>query len=235
MPVVTRYRKRRRTNYVRRPRRKPYVRRSRRMAMSIVPRTVGPPKSMFAKLRWTYTYSASVAAAASSLRQFNLNSLFDPDYTGVGDQPYYFDQYSAMFGRYRVYGVKMNLITTCSSSTSNLYHPLLTISTYCDTLPSWSATTLQSAKRSIRKLLIPGQSNIRIGRYYDLRSIAGVSKSEYNVAEVFQALTTASPTRPMLLSVNLTNNDGVATITWSFNLQLTFYTKFFDNVEPSGS
>lgn len=31
-----------------------------------------------------------------------MNSLYDPDFTGTGGQPFYFDQLSAVYNRYRV-------------------------------------------------------------------------------------------------------------------------------------
>ena len=32
-----------------------------------------------------------------------MNSLFDPDQTGTGHQPYYFDQFAALYNRYTVF------------------------------------------------------------------------------------------------------------------------------------
>ena len=37
-----------------------------------------------------------------------MNSLFDPDQTGTGHQPYYFDQFAALYNRYTVLGSKAN-------------------------------------------------------------------------------------------------------------------------------
>ena len=36
-----------------------------------------------------------------------MNSLFDPDQTGTGHQPYYFDQFAALYNRYTVLGSKL--------------------------------------------------------------------------------------------------------------------------------
>jgi hypothetical protein len=51
------------------------------------------------------TYSTERTIAASSFEvgwDFRLNSLFDPDLTYTGSQPTYFDQWAALYGRYRV-------------------------------------------------------------------------------------------------------------------------------------
>lgn len=43
------------------------------------------------------------------LHQFSLNSLYDPDITGAGHQPRYFDQWGGFYDRYRVNGAKLEL------------------------------------------------------------------------------------------------------------------------------
>lgn len=200
-----------------------------------IPRVIGPPKSMLTRLRWNHTYQASVAPGATAVRDFRLNSLFDPDLSGTGDQPHYFDQYSALYARYRVYAAKWHLITTCSCAVSDLYHPMLTITSWGDVSPSWNTTAALSSKRSIRKYLIPGQESYSIKRYFNMSSILGVPKREYNIAEPYQALVTANPARQAVLNIGLINNSATSSITWSFNLQVIYYVKFFDNQEPTGS
>jgi len=40
---------------------------------------------------------------------FRANSLFDPDYSFTGHQPLYYDQYSAIYKAYKVYGSKITI------------------------------------------------------------------------------------------------------------------------------
>lgn len=52
-----------------------------------------------------YSANISITPAAASVpgsHVFRTNSLFDPDYTGVGSQPYGFDQYANIYKYYRV-------------------------------------------------------------------------------------------------------------------------------------
>ena len=46
-------------------------------------------------------------AGARAVNTFRLNSLFDPDYTQTGHQPQWYDQYTAIYGQYRVLGAKI--------------------------------------------------------------------------------------------------------------------------------
>lgn len=67
------------------------------------------PLSESSLIRFTYTDSGfsrtlNVAGGFCSYYVFRANSLYDPDYTGVGAQPYGYDQYFAtgMYTNYRV-------------------------------------------------------------------------------------------------------------------------------------
>lgn len=52
------------------------------------------------------------------LHQFSLNSLFDPDQTGVGHQPRTYDEWSAFYKSYRVNGCKLELDISESTADS---------------------------------------------------------------------------------------------------------------------
>lgn len=89
-----------------------------------------PAKSMY---KFTYQDSAFVMATSSGngyryLRVFRGNSLYDPDYTGVGVQPYGYDQLcsgtGSLFNRYIVYGSKITIyphVYTTATDTAQNY------------------------------------------------------------------------------------------------------------------
>lgn len=56
-------------------------------------------------LVYTGNYSLSVG---TPLNIFRANSLYDPDYSGIGAQPQGFDEMCALYGRYLVKGCKMS-------------------------------------------------------------------------------------------------------------------------------
>lgn len=232
MPITTRYRGRKRTNYVRRSRRKPNMRRPRTKLY----RAVGIPSQMFAKLRYSHTRNFSVAGLGLSVYDYNLNSLFDPDATGGGNQPYYFDQYAALYERYRVYGCKVTVMVTCSASTTNAYFPDLALLTWAGETPSWTDwSTAICSRGAIVRRIVPAQKPMYISKYYNLQRESGVSKTEYNVAEVFQALTGGTPVRRMYTELNIRNNDSGTSFSIGTVVNLTYYVKFYDRREPAQS
>jgi len=65
---------------------------------------VGFPDRLRTNLR--YSTVIPVPAVAHYEYVFKANSLFDPDLTGVGHQPTYFDQLAAIYSQYCVLGCK---------------------------------------------------------------------------------------------------------------------------------
>ncbi len=58
---------------------------------------------------FTFVWKGTITEAAAGVgayQVFRSNSLYDPDYTGVGAQPLGFDQWSTLFGVYRVYAMR---------------------------------------------------------------------------------------------------------------------------------
>lgn len=67
----------------------------------------GLPDEFTTRLRYVDVYTLSSVSGAIAKQVMRLNGLFDPDFTGTGHQPYYFDQLAALYGRYCVIGSKL--------------------------------------------------------------------------------------------------------------------------------
>lgn len=70
----------------------------------------GFPSSLVTTLRYADVYTLTSTTQAVAKQVFRMNSLFDPDFTGTGHQPYYFDQIAAIYGGYCVLGAKLKAI-----------------------------------------------------------------------------------------------------------------------------
>jgi hypothetical protein len=71
---------------------------------------VGPVPSVY-KAKLTYVDSQSISAVAGSLASYGYraNGMYDPNYTGVGTQPLYYDQLGAMYSKTRVTSAKITV------------------------------------------------------------------------------------------------------------------------------
>jgi hypothetical protein len=83
--------------------------------VAAVPRNLrlGIPPYMDAEL--VYATSATLSFTNICTKwTFRVNSLYDPDKTGIGHQPLYFDQYAAMYNKYHVTSgdIRVNMTNT---------------------------------------------------------------------------------------------------------------------------
>lgn len=93
---------------------------------AVVPRNMvalgkGFPKKLTVTHKYVENISAGFTSTAGSLAtySFRLNSLFDPNETGTGHQPMYFDQVSALYNHYHVIGAKAVIKITPETTTTN--------------------------------------------------------------------------------------------------------------------
>lgn len=111
----------------------------------------GFPQKMRTKLRYcdTITFDGSSAVGTNT---FRMNSLYDPDLSGVGHQPTWFDQIcnaagSAPYGRYRVLGSKLTV--TFSNSTAPATAALNTSPELVFIEPSTASTAAYTSTSSL--------------------------------------------------------------------------------------
>lgn len=214
----------------------PMRRKIKRARVTKLVRAVGLPKCIYTKLNFHKIENLTLAGGANSYWEYNINNLYDPEAALSTGQPYYFDQYTAMYSRYRVSGCKLEAIISATCSTTNLYHPTIVLAPYADELPGWSNhTNMMNAKRAVKRIVIPGQNVVRLKQYYYLPSVAGCSVREYHSDDKYQARVTTNPSYMLRAQINLLNNDVSAAVSFLCVTKLTFYCKFFDEREPTPS
>lgn len=69
-----------------------------------------------ATLRYSTTIDLNPTVGTVANHLFRTNSINDPDYTGVGHQPYGHDQYSAIYNHYRVVSAKITMTPTITGN-----------------------------------------------------------------------------------------------------------------------
>lgn len=69
----------------------------------------GFPKKVIMTHKYSDVITLTGTAGAIATRQFVCNGLYDPDYTGAGHQPMYFDQLSALYNHYTCIGSKITI------------------------------------------------------------------------------------------------------------------------------
>lgn len=211
-------------------------RRKRRVKRTPIP--IGVPQKMFCKMRYTDMRQLTILGGVQDLRQWRMNNLFDPDYTGSGGQPYYYDQYINMFQRYKVYGVLIEWRVTSVISASG-FQPLMYIVPTIGSV-SWGTdyTTALEKKGALWRNPMSGQQGTYMKKYYSIANILGVSKKQYNDDSVYDGENAATPptlANTPLLNLVVVNMDALASISFTSWVRLTYYTKWFRPQQPGGS
>jgi hypothetical protein len=80
----------------------------------------GPfPTTFPAELHYSDFFDFNTTIGAVVYQKFRANSLYDPDETGTGHQPLYFDSLAALYSKYRVTSIKYSLRFAPPNSDSN--------------------------------------------------------------------------------------------------------------------
>lgn len=230
---VVKYKKRAVRRYARR---RVYKKRRYPLIKTNMYKTIGPPKAMRCKLQFITYRTVNVAASAFDSKSLSINNIGT-----AGQQPLYFDQYSTMYQRYRVYGMRVLVKAAVATSTSNLFMPTLVICPYIGN-PSWGydIDVIASQKGSVMKIMTPAQGQTYFKHYYSVATVAGVTKRTVAEDDQYAAKTSGAaadvkPLQECNVGVYLQNRDGTASITYTLEIQQVFYVKFFQNVNPAAS
>lgn len=145
-----RYRPRSRASFkgTRRPyMRRPYRYRRRTAIRPYIPRPLsyGCPPTQMIRLKFGITVDINPATASSSWQTFRANSCYDPDLSGAGHQPRYFDQWMSMYTYAYCLGSKLTVrkIDPTSATTAGMK-----VSIFLSEDPTLPAKVLASATNS---------------------------------------------------------------------------------------
>lgn len=176
-------------------------------------------------------YSETVTTAGlSGLYQFNLNSTFDPNFTGIGHQPLGRDTLATLYNRYRVISVGWRIISGANSTVSEQF---AVVPTSGAPVAVGDINAVKEQPRCKYAFCAASESKV-ISGYVHLPSLAGVSRTTYMGSDRYQALNTANPTEAMYL--NIYSADGAGAFNnWPIQVQLEYLVEWFDPIELSQS
>lgn len=186
--------------------------------------------NMFCKFRYTSTniITTGTAGVCGTEQIFRLNSLYDPDYTNVGRQPYAFDQLMQLYRKYIVHGVHINIVWEDPDADSIV----------CCAMVQPSSGTLALTGRGIdevkeksgvitRCLNDSGKQVLNISQYIPMHKLEGITKQQYsNSLDLYAGTASAGPaiTPYLRLAVGSARNTGgstcVSRVTFTFMTQL---------------
>lgn len=188
------------------------------------------PDRMFVKLKYADVISR-VPGATIDNYVFRGNSLFDPDFTGTGHQPFGYDQWASanqFYQRYRVHAAKAIYKINNDTATGLI----------CSVYPSLQSTSISIMSNALETPRArfktcgenAGQSitTLSTGLNYT-KAVAGMPSISQD--DLFTSLYTTSPSRQWYYVFTASSTDGVTNAVYQFSVQLTYFVEFFDRTQ----
>lgn len=165
---------------------------------------------------------------------FNLNSIYDPNLTGVGHQPYGYDQLADLYNRYRVYRVDY-AISAYNSDGSVNYSVIAALPANEAISGALGVAEIMENPRARYITQAPNAALKTLKGTVHLPSLVGRSKSQYMSDDRYQAQWGASPAEQAVLNImagtmtgSTGNGGGAATNTMNLSISLVYHVECFD-------
>lgn len=202
---------------------------------------VSDPFRPFYNCRMTYTTTDVLSVGAVGVfgteKIFRLNSLYDPDYSGTGHQPYGFDQLAGLYRKYMVNAIKISIVFDDPDQDSLVVAVQLQPSSSSQTLTGSDADAVKERPMAVTRCINnTGSQIVRVNQYMTMSKIEGISPLQWKTQmDQYGALATANPTlTPYIrLAVGNVRSSGSGTIV--ARTTLTFYTKWWDRIGQAQS
>lgn len=186
------------------------------------------------RMRCVLTFSNSYLllvnnSAAAARQQYAMNSLYDPDFTGSGQQPEYYDQLSLLYNRYRVYGSSIKLtFININGSTQTATPVNVVLVPSAQSLASYGiedAAGLPRAQNRVSCVNMDYKNQTMVASH-SVSEILGVKDVEG--ADRLQALINASPAEECLWSIVARSADNTTAAFLAISVRITYDCEFFD-------
>lgn len=204
------------------PRRRPALRRKRGGYPTNVNKSLQPvPQRYICKMK----YSETVATTAfGNLYAFNLNSVFDPNRTGTGHQPYGHDTLATLYNRYRVIACSWRVNVLMGASTAPVQ---VAAQPANEILTTASVNEMRENPRAKYIIQNTGaESRVLSGKTY-IPSLVGRSKAQYMSDDRYQAQVGSNPLEAAILNI-CTSDVADAGAAVSLQVMLEYTVEWFD-------
>lgn len=200
---------------------------------AVIQSPLSMPNSKLVKLTYTDTVNLSNSVGALKNHIFHVNNLFDPDFSGIGHQPRYFDTFcgadggTAPYEFYRVFSAKV---------TAKFIQDNTGVGAICDVgvnirpstaAPPITSNEMREQKKNRSKVLsiASGSNNIMtVTNYASIKKILGINDVKDN-SQLLAAYSTG-PTSLVSADVWMQPVDGASTTSIYARVTIEFICQF---------
>lgn len=187
----------------------------------------GFPNSIITKHRYAALQSMASSAGSLVRHAWCANSVYDPDFTGTGHQPLYYDQYTAIYDQYVVLGSKIT-ITFANRDTAK--NAIIGIVGEDDGTASPTIDTLMECNNSISTILPPaGAGTVELSLTFEPQEVFGVDAKSDGFS---QTSVGTSPTEAFYWVMFHVPTDGTSTQTCDCKVEIEYTVKYAELKTP---
>lgn len=191
------------------------------------------PDKLYTKLKYTDVKDFGTVAVGS--QQYRLNSIYDPDVTSTGHQPYGHDGYQNLFQKYRVHRCDWRVRFVNASSDV----PFLCVANQLpdtSTYPTAPQIVLLSETADVKSGLASYRNKeCVLSGTVKIRDVIGMTKQQYNDTIYTTSAFGASPQQPCILNLGATTSDQSTTARLIMYVDLEYWVEMYENVPQSSS
>jgi len=187
----------------------------------------------------TKTYTTGSAGVAGTENAFSLNSLYDPDITGVGHQPYGFDQMASLYSNYIVESVSIQARFVTIGGSADVccilaltgQYPVSTTGITVDAAVEKAGITTKTLTASgVNRTAIIDVPRVPIHR------TLGLTRAQYeNELNTYGAAVSSSPSTQSIVRINVASYNGTASEDATCQVTIVYHAKFFNRVVQAQS
>lgn len=164
-----------------------------RASKAVIRTPSGLADATFVKLKYKTVIGLVSTSGALSTYVFRGNSIFDPDSSGIGHQPYFTDQWDTMYDDYIVLGSSIKVESFNTSGQTNASLITVVPSTAVTTFGSTASDQMAEQPYAKSKVGMQNADVIKIKSYMTTQKIYGLPKMATQIDPNFGAAFTASP------------------------------------------
>lgn len=195
------------------------------------------------KLRFSALVRATATSGVPVAYTFRLNSLYDPDYTATGTQPYGFDQLATFYNNYTVTGSSIRVVPLpTQDDTVSRRAVALTVYPSTSSVAPYAASPWNYRElpyNRTKNVYLPSNTFFKsstVSHYMPVHKLAGISRQRVLTAAGYSSTVTDNPATSLYWHVIAAPFDQSSTsITTDCQVTITFYVNFFGRLLLTGS
>lgn len=201
-----------------------------------IPASLGAyPSAIRVCLPFTETCQVTTVAGVGAWYQWRGNSLYDPDITGAGSQPYAYDQWSTFYAAWNVTGssIEVTAANTQSGVTPDQACIKLVVCPISSTMPAITSTVLDTIEeynyaryRLLSSSAASGMQENTIRHYMSTAQIEGIAPATVLSDHNYQGYTTSNPNAFWRWIVGVNNMNENGSTTYTLHVKIRYYVVF---------